>query len=178
MYAWRMGNLVRLATALILTLASAAGPDASHSAFQKGLKLKKGGKFAAAAKIFERLAEKDPEDAASLEQLATLQGWLKRYDEAIGTWQKALRLEPKSPDFHLGLSRVLYWREDLKGAASEALAATKLDPKRADAWLFYGDVLLAQNQGADARKAYETARALAPDDPEPAQKLARLQQSK
>lgn len=99
-----------------LALVPAWGAD-----FQEGLELKKKEKFAEAALVFEELVGKNPSDLESLEQLATMRGWLGDYDRAIETWQRALALSPDNQDFRQGLDRVLQWKAAKAAGAPKPL---------------------------------------------------------
>lgn len=163
------------AAAVLLAVAAQAAPVPP---FQKGLKLKKDGKFAAAAEVFSDILAKKPKDADALEQLATLQGWLGKHDEALATWRKALALAPDNSDYRLGLARVLYWKQDFKGSLKELDAVLDAAPESVEALTLDGDVLLAAGRAPEARKAYLKAQALAPDDAELAKKLERAAAAK
>ena len=161
----------RLGSAWALSfLLAGAGTAAT---LPEGLALKKQGKHAEAAKVFEALVKKNPKDVESLEQLATLQGWLNRYDESIATWKRALALKPKNRDYRVGLARVLYWKHEFKDSLRELDAVLEAKEDDLEALILEGDVYLADGKAAAARKSYRSAQELAPDDAELAKKAAR-----
>ena len=99
--------------------ALAAAQRGGGADFQKGIELKNAGKHADAAREFQELVRRNPRDADSLEQLATLQGWLGRYPDSIATWGAALALSPRNSDYRTGLARVLYWHGETARALKE-----------------------------------------------------------
>lgn len=114
--------------------------------FKEGIEFKKSGRHAAAAEIFAQLVAKTPDDADSLEQLATLQGWLGKYDDSISTWRKALALYPDSADYHLGLARVLYWKGEPERSLREVDFSLAAQPGNPDALKLKGDVRRAMRR--------------------------------
>jgi cytochrome c-type biogenesis protein CcmH/NrfG len=163
---------------LVLLLATGSAQAKANPDFDKGLQFKKDGMFAQAAKVFSGIVSKDPKDADALVQLATLQGWLEKYDESIKTWEAALELAPKSADFRLGLARVLYWKKDYSRASSELKTVLRASPKLVEGWTLLGDVYAASARSPETLKAYLKAQELAPDDAEIAKKVARTQAAK
>lgn len=159
-------------------LALGAAHAGSTAKFEKALKLKKEGKHAPAAEAFAAIVSAEPKNVGALEQLATLQGWLGKHDAALATWRKALKLAPDNSDLRLGLARVLYWKGDRKQALSELADVLDAQPESVEAWTLQGDIQLAADQVAAARKAYLKAKDLSPDDAELDKKLERTAPSK
>ncbi len=170
-----MRDRLKIVLALMLAAASAR---AAATEFDKGLQLKKDGKFAPAAKVFTEILAKKPRNLAALEQSATLQGWLGDYPASIATWTLALEIAPTNRDFRLGLARVLYWNRDYKPSLTELETVLKSEPKSVDAWTLLGDVYAASSRLQEAHKAYLKAQELAPDDAALAKKAARTEAAK
>jgi cytochrome c-type biogenesis protein CcmH/NrfG len=170
-----------VAALLAAPVANGAGPKKSArgaaSRFGDAVRLKKAGKHAAAAAAFQAIVDSEPKNVDALEQLATLQGWLAKHDEALMTWRKALSLAPENSDLRLGLARVLYWKGETKSSLKELAAVLVSQPESAEAWTLNGDVLLADGRPGEARKAYKKAKSLAPKDGEIDKKLARTEPS-
>lgn len=160
---------MRTAAALILLAASAAG---AADDMALGLKLKRAGTLPGAEAAFARAVAAHPKDVDALSQLATVQGWLGRYDRSAATWERALRLAPGCVECRTGLARVLFW----KGSHAKALAQVDLALSRnnddADALILRGDIEAAMGRFEDARRAYTRAKALAPDNQDLDKKLA------
>jgi YaiO family outer membrane protein len=133
---------------------------ATEPTLQEGLRLKDDHQLADAARVFQALSERNPTDTRVLEQLATVEGWLSRYDDSAATWRKLLQIRADYPGARVGLARVLYW----KGSRSEAIQMLdqqlQAHPDDFDAHVLKGDVLMANEQTVEARTEYETAHAL------------------
>lgn len=140
--------------------------------FEQGLALKKQEKFAEAEAVFAALVREHPQDAAALEQWATLLGWLGRFDESIAAWRQAAAVDPAKPDYAVGLARVQYWKGDLEAARKGLDAVATAAPRSLDALALLGDVCTAQRDSLCARDRYERAAALDPADPVLQRKLA------
>lgn len=130
--------------------------------FADGLALKKQEKFAEAAGVFASLVKQDPRDEAALSQLATLLGWLGRYDESIAAWRRALEVEPNDPDAAIGLARVHYWKGELQPARAVLATLLSKSPANLDALLLCGDISTAAHDAAGAHDCYLGAKALDP----------------
>jgi len=65
--------------------------------FEKGVKLMSSGNFPEAEKIFILVTENNTKFANAFEKLAIAQTNLKKYDDALRAFSKALEIEPNSP---------------------------------------------------------------------------------
>lgn len=158
-----MNPLIRHALALPLALIASVAAAASY---EDGLRLKSQQQLASAASVFAEVAAREPGNALAREQLAIVLGWQNRFDESIAAWQQAIALAPQKPDYHLGLARVLYWKGEHSRALQAIETSLRLQADNADALKLKGDVLLAQQKPAEARKAYLAAQQLDPRDAE------------
>jgi YaiO family outer membrane protein len=156
----------------LLLLGCLLTPAAQAASMEEGLRLKQQERFADSAAVFTQLLREHPQDLAVLEQLATLEGWLQRYDDSAAHWRQAIALAPQRPDYRVGLARVLYWKGDHAGAL-DALDAVAAEPAHYDALVLRGDVLMAQGRPDAARAAYLRAQSLPQADAGLAAKLAR-----
>lgn len=147
---------------------------ATAATFEDGLRLKQQEKFAAAAEVFAAVATREPKNDDVLSQLATVQGWLSRFDAAIETWRRAITLNPRKAEHRVGLARVLYWKGQRSESRAELERALALAPANPDVLTLKGDVLLADREPESARQAYLQAQRLKPNDADLAEKLARL----
>ena len=156
---------------LMMVPLTAAASMTDRGKFDQGLALKRSEKFADAALIFSQIVAENPSDSDALEQLATLQGWLQRYDESIVSWEKILAWHPESFDYHLGLARVLSWKGNIVRAKTEYEAALKIKPEDFDALMGLGDLEMRRGNVLVAHKIYLKAQAQNPDDPNLKKKL-------
>lgn len=168
-------NQISRGTLLIATMLWSSLCGATS--FEDGQRLKREQKLAEAERVFAQLAQQHPEDREVLAELATVQGWQGKHAESAATWRRALVLAPDSVDLRLGLARVLYWSGERRQALSELDIVLGQDPVHYDALLLRGDVLLAQDDRAGARTAFERARGGSPgnDDRDLSLLLARTE---
>jgi tetratricopeptide (TPR) repeat protein len=143
------------------------------------LKDKVGAKNAADAGIAfaEKAIELQPKNAENYRLLATLCGQVvpasplagmsygKRAKEAIN---KALELNPKSPEVHLAEGVGNYYLPAMLGGGPELAAknfneAIALDPKCADAYLWMGLTLRKLHKNPEARQAFAKSLELNPN---------------
>lgn len=141
-----------------LLLAAASMPAIAD--LDEGRRHKQAQRLDQAERAFLQVVTAEPDNIEALAELATVQGWQGRYEDAITTWQQALAMVPESPELGLGLARVLYW----SGRRDAALAALdpilEHQPAHYDALLLRGDVLIAMGDRAGARHAYQRAAKL------------------
>ena len=142
---------------LLLCARSVPAPAADY---EQALRYKQEQKLEAAAAAFAEVLEREPKHIGALENLATVQGWLRRYDASIESWQGVIRRRPRQPDYHVGLARVQYWKGERTAALESLDRALQLAPDHYDAQVLRGDVLLAAGRPAEAQAAYQAARAL------------------
>lgn len=131
----------------------------------------------------ERLAEERPGSAVVLLHLGYAWLWTGRGEEAVAAWREALRAGPDSasaeradnelhPNFPLGLPHFVPSfappAQVTRLSPPRQLAALKRAAGRPDvrAKLLYGVALQRLGHRLSARKAYDEAARLAPDDPE------------
>jgi tetratricopeptide (TPR) repeat protein len=93
-----------------------------------------------------------------------------KYAEAIGEYRKAIEKNPTALNLHFRLGRALLMEshspESLERARSEFEAELRLNPKDAAAEYQIGQILMAEQKGAEAAGHYEKALALSPQFPE------------
>jgi YaiO family outer membrane protein len=139
--------------------------------FQDGLRLKAEHRLPEAAEAFKAIALREPNNAEAISQLATVQGWLQRYDDSIATWQHALRIEPQNAEFHRGLGQVAFWKGDFRLAQTELDTSIRLSPSDADALSLMGDLARARGQSRQAKVFYLKAQERDPGSVELKRKL-------
>jgi tetratricopeptide (TPR) repeat protein len=100
---------------------------------------------------------------------------------AVALYRKVITLVPTSSEAHLRLSEALAETGNLEEAITQAVKATTLNPKNAEAWVHLG-LLQSQRASSSAvareatRKAFLEASRLLPGDPEVWFRLAQIQQ--
>jgi protein O-mannosyl-transferase len=125
-----------------------------------GLFLQRQGELAGAQRNYEAAVAITPL-ASSLSNLGTIHAHLGRAAEATAAFEQALRLQPEFLNGRLSYGLFLEGAGELARAAEQFEAATRAHPESADAWRKLGDVRRAEARPAEARAAYERARALA-----------------
>ena len=138
-------RLVRLllASAAVALATAVAQPAAT---FDEALAAKRTGDHARAIALLQELAAAQPEHAEILFHLGTVQGWAGRYEDALVTFERALRLAPSDVDVQLGYGRVLAWSG--KHARAEAIFRRILEahPENLEAQNMLARVLTWQRQ--------------------------------
>ncbi len=145
--------------------------------FDEALALKQYGRLAQARDAFAAVVAATPRDRRARYELATLQGWTKRYADAIATWS-ALIADAPAPGDHralVGRARVRYWQGDLTAATADLDAALRITPTDVDALTLAGDVALARGERTVAQAFYARAQAIAPGDAALAKKIKRAE---
>ncbi len=93
-----------------------------------------------------------------------------KLDQAILQFEAALKYNPKHPEAHYHLGRVLYVKGDYQGAKAHYLETARLDPK-APVHDGLGAVYFRLGQTSEAIAQFKEALRLNPDDSEAAENL-------
>jgi YaiO family outer membrane protein len=148
-----MNPLVRVALhALALCAALFIAAPVRGATLEQALAAKQAGHHAEAAAMLEQLSAEHANDADILFQLGTVEGWLGRYDAALATFERGLRLAPTDLDLRLGYGRVLAWSGRLPQAEAIFRALVAEHPENLEAANMLGRVLAWQRQ-LDAAEA-------------------------
>jgi tetratricopeptide (TPR) repeat protein len=119
-----------------------------------------------AMRQMQKLLEKEPENAAALNFIGyTLVEQDRDLDKAGRMIRRALKLDPGNPYYLDSLAWYQFKTTDAQKAwktIREALAQVGDDPV---IWEHYGDIARALNKRKEARKGYEKALGLDPDNP-------------
>lgn len=130
------------------------------------------GKLDDSAKYFDLAVQAEPKDSSNRTRQAVSRMALGQYDTAIKTLEGVVKEDPTS----LQASVILVMAEIRKGDFKAALAAAdslqKNFPKSPAGAYLKGETLLGQNKLPEARKAYEQAQAISPDNVAPTMRLA------
>jgi len=96
-------------------------------------------------------------------------------DGAQSAYCKAMRFDPKNPDAHAGLARVLISRRDGKAAVQWAREAVKLNPEESSAQVLLGDALALSGDMVKAADPLLLGYGIAPSDAAAREKLVATQ---
>ena len=138
-------------------------------------------KLLQAEQLYERALQLDPNFALAAAQLSRLEGWMYRsYDQAPARREKArslaeraLALQPDSPEGHLALGFAYYYGErDYANALKEFAIAQRGLPNDAEVYLAIGAIYRRQGKWQESNANLEKAVDLNPNDTWPMQNLA------
>ncbi len=102
----------------------------------------------------------------------------RRYLQQAVEWgQKAVEVEPFGPAARFQLALAYYRLGRMDEARSELEEATQMDPAYADAQMLLGDMYRDAGEYEKAKKAYEAALSIKPDDPRATNALNALEAS-
>jgi len=100
----------------------------------------------------------------------------QRWEEAIGEYEEALVLLPEHYWAHVGLARALWKTGQIERGIQVAKKALEISPERKHAYLLLGNIYMAQQDFAEAKKYYLKVQGLDPEDKAAAQALEKLEQ--
>lgn len=89
---------------------------------------------------------------------------LQQVDEAIASYDKALELNPNSPDARLGKARVLISKKEIEAARQELNLLIEQNPDLAEARIVRGELARQAGQLDEAIADFSKAKALAPQN--------------
>ena len=122
------------------------------------------GDMAAAAALFARASELDPESAAPVLAFAEIARHMDRFADAFAAYERAIALAPGNPEALVGLGKALV----AAGRATDAIAAFEgalaLSPDDADALNGLGVALDRLGDHEAAQQRYIDGLEIAPDD--------------
>ena len=98
----------------------------------------------------------DPDNAAALGNLATVEMQLGDDEAALVHAQAAVRAAPEEAVYHYNLGNLLALKNRYEEALSSLRRAIEIDPSYANAYNELGNIFLALSRPAEARKALET----------------------
>ncbi|MFO7564988.1 MAG: protein kinase [Enhygromyxa sp.] len=121
------------------------------------------------SKDADSAAESDPDKPVSADAMRQANAYVKRAkaalasgsrDRAARLFEKALAQQPNLEAAHIGLAEIHFARGRYRQAMVSARQAARTRPDDADLQLLLGDACLKTSRYADARRAYQKARAL------------------
>ncbi len=131
---------------------------------QKALDRHRAGDFAAAARLYDRILDRDPGHAQALHLRATLYLQQQRPERALPMIEKALKRSGQRPELLLNRSSALLALDRPADAARDAEAVASIHPRAFGAWLNLGLASVALEQWQTAAAAFSKACRLRPDD--------------
>jgi tetratricopeptide (TPR) repeat protein len=121
---------------------------------------------AAALKILNTIEKKYPDNELFLFKLGTVYDRLNLLDDAVQTYQHALKLQPTNGMGWTNLGFSLTKLQRFGDARDAAKQAVKLAPDFGPAWGLLGIVYSQENRFSDAADAFQKASKLTPNDAE------------
>lgn len=141
-------------------------PDAADVAYTNiGVELSLNGDNAAAIPEFQK-ALAIRETAKPWGALGDIARRERRFGDAHEAFSKALALEPKNPEAHLGLALLLHDEGRFGESEAEFKVGLGIDVDSLPGWVNYGSLLIKQNRPQEAAAALERAVAIDPGQDE------------
>jgi len=137
-------------------------------------------KLRQAAQLYERALQLDPKFVLAMANLSILHSWIfhnfepsaEERDLAQRYAERALQLQPDSPEAHLARGYFLYYgKTDYEGALRELALAQHGLPNDAEAYLIIGAIQRRQGKWMESTANLEKAVSLNPNDTWPRQNL-------
>ncbi len=132
------------------------------------------GQRAKARVCFEQLLNKEPDNVLALNSLAYDAVTTGHWPQALGFFERVLRLQPSEPNAHFNHAYVCDELNQLDLAESSFRAALALDEKMDRAWYGLALCLIKQKRFDDAKKALKRNTKLQPMSPFGWYQLARV----
>ncbi len=138
------------------------------------------GKLKQAQQLYERAIQLDPKFTMAVASLSILHSWIfhqfepteSERDLARQYAERALALNPDSPEAHLALGYSLYYgKTDYEGALREFAIAQRGLPNNGQVYLVIGAIQRRQGKWAESTANLEKAVSLSPNDTWPLQNL-------
>lgn len=145
--------------------AFAANPEHADAARAAGVALREAGQLSAALDWLRRARALQPQDMETLVQLGRTLLEAECYEEAIPIYRE-LAAQTDQPGVANNLALALEKTGDVIGAISVLHEALRRHPDHANAWNTIGSLITNLDRERHARKAFERAIELAPNDPE------------
>jgi tetratricopeptide (TPR) repeat protein len=123
---------------------------------------------------FTEITRRSPEFAKAHYSLGMLLASQRRFAEAADRFAAAVKADPNYPEAERQLAEALRRTGRVAESLPHYAQVIKLDPRSADAHVGYGMALVRMGRYVDARQALAAASRALPDQPAPAQALARV----
>ncbi len=127
--------------------------------------LAKQGKMDDAARVNEKVLERDPENLAALQNLLYLARFLPRLDDQVdGLYERAKQINPQAALIYDYYGVVMVRQRKYDAAAAALRKAIELRPEDSEPHKVLGEILEKQNRPAEAIEHYQRAVAAEPSD--------------
>jgi len=146
------------------SLVAAQGETDVKERFRQATAAMREGHLDAASAGFAAIVKETPNFAEAHLNLGLVLQEQNKFDEAIGSFQRALILKPKLRGANLFLGVALFRLNHLDQAVVAIQKETTAYSKDPSAWMWLGVVRLAQEKPEEAAEALDKAAKLAPDD--------------
>jgi len=143
------------------------------SVYQQAAGDLKQGDFSGAEQLLRPALREHPDDSSALGLMGVVLDAQKRYDEAEGFYERALKLDPRSPALLNNLGNHYLEKEDMVRAQEAYLKVVAVDPSHPNANLHLAQMSVAAKKG-DAALRY-LGRLPAATQAEPGVELLRAQ---
>jgi tetratricopeptide (TPR) repeat protein len=121
----------------------------------EALALEQQGKLAQAEKVWRRITEANPHDAAAFASLGLILSKQGKYQQAVPVYRKAVALDPKLPGLHLNWGLAEFKQEHFEAAIAPLTAALTADPQNMQARTLLGLSCYGAKRFAEAAKYLE-----------------------
>lgn len=139
--------------------------------------LQKSGKKEKAVQMYKKAIGIWPEYSEALNNLGNLLVDLKKYDEAIPYFQKAIESYPdKYPLAYTNMGKAYALKGEIDKAVAQFTKALELQPSNYNARINLGTALMQQNRMKDATIQFQYALKIRPNDPIALDRLRRISQ--
>src|SRR5262245_6862999 len=115
------------------------------------------GDLAQADSLYRQALASDPDDIVTLHRLGHMAIRTGRIDEALGLFTRAIGINRRVPELHMGMAAACHAASRLEEAAAHCAEAARVRPDYAEAHLEQGNVLMELNRPADAVACYRRA---------------------
>ena len=120
------------------------------------------GDLAQAESLYRQALAGDPNDIVTLHRLGHIATRTGRIDEALALFARAIEINRRVPELHMGMAAACHAAARLEEAATHCAEAARMRPDYAEAHLEQGNVLMELNRAAEAAACYRRAAASRP----------------
>jgi len=134
----------------------------STNLFERAAEAMRSGDLNRAGEGFAAAVKASPSFAEAHFNLGLVREEQGRFEEAVGSFQKALSLKPRLHGANLFLAIAYYRMNSFPAAIAAVNKETAVFPKDASSWMWQGVIQLAMDRPEDAAAALDKAASLAP----------------
>ena len=122
--------------------------------YERGLELKKAGKFPEAEKALASAVRENPRQVEAWFHYGTVLAWQERHDEAMTAFGRGLAFAPDDYDLLVARARVLAWQGDYDRASAELEKLARRNPEDDDVAVMQGRVAGWRGRPDEAEAIY------------------------